>query len=120
MIFSVIAINAIHIALQTVESISVPYSTIFYVIDNIIMGIFICEILLKWYSGFKIFWKDWWNILDFIVILVLHVSKKEIFLKKKNHKFDFIYFIASWVHGLHSSATLGCYEFCGLFAPFEA
>lgn len=38
------------------------------------MGIFIGEIVLKWYSGFVIFWKDYWNILDFSVILVLHVS----------------------------------------------
>nr|XP_039265309.1 cation channel sperm-associated protein 4-like isoform X1 [Styela clava] len=73
-IFFVIIINAIHIALQTVESISVPYSFLFYLVDNVIMGIFICEIVLKWYSGFAIFWKDYWNILDFGVILVLHLG----------------------------------------------
>uniref|UniRef100_H2Y0F0 Ion transport domain-containing protein n=3 Tax=Ciona intestinalis TaxID=7719 RepID=H2Y0F0_CIOIN len=74
MIFVVIGINAFHIALQTVETIAIPYSYIFFFVDNLIMGIFICEIVLKWYSGFVIFWKDYWNLLDFIVIFVLHLG----------------------------------------------
>jgi len=75
LIFFVIAINALHIALQTVNSLSVSYSQVFHVVDNLIMGIFTCEIVLKWYSGFVIFWKDPWNVLDFFVIFVLHVRK---------------------------------------------
>ena len=72
-IFTVITLNALHVALQTIESVAIPYSKIFYFVDHIIIGVFVCEIVLKWYSNFTLFWKDPWNVLDFIIVFILHV-----------------------------------------------
>ena len=70
----VIVLNALDIVIQTINSISVRHSYVFFVIDNIILGMFVCEIVLKWYSNFVAFWKNPWNVLDFVIVFALHVS----------------------------------------------
>jgi len=35
------------------------------------MTIFVCEILVKWYHGFFMFWKMGWNVLDFFIVVAL-------------------------------------------------
>ncbi|XP_032158519.1 cation channel sperm-associated protein 4 isoform X5 [Mustela erminea] len=44
---------------------------LFSTIDDIVLTILICEVLLGWLNGFWIFWKDGWNILNFLIIFTL-------------------------------------------------
>ncbi|XP_054959700.1 cation channel sperm-associated protein 4 isoform X3 [Pan paniscus] len=39
--------------------------------DDIVLTILLCEVLLGWLNGFWIFWKDGWNILNFIIVFIL-------------------------------------------------
>ncbi|XP_054959702.1 cation channel sperm-associated protein 4 isoform X4 [Pan paniscus] len=44
---------------------------LFSTIDDIVLTILLCEVLLGWLNGFWIFWKDGWNILNFIIVFIL-------------------------------------------------
>ncbi|OWK12812.1 hypothetical protein Celaphus_00014816, partial [Cervus elaphus hippelaphus] len=44
---------------------------LFSTIDDIVLTTLICELLLGWLNGFWIFWKDGWNILNFLIIFIL-------------------------------------------------
>jgi cation channel sperm-associated protein 4 len=39
----------------------------FALLDNVFLGIFIMEILLKWYCNFWDYWRSGWNILDILI-----------------------------------------------------
>ena len=41
----------------------------FTVLDQIFVGIFLMEILLKWYYGFFSFWKSGWNVFDCVLVV---------------------------------------------------
>ncbi len=79
-IFGLIIVNSMLIGLQTDENLSVDYRFLFSIFDQVVMATFICEILLKWYYGFWIFWKVGWNILDFIIIAALILGPQLTFL----------------------------------------
>ena len=53
------------------------YSIAFNVFDQAVLAIFTCELLLKWYYGFWIFWKVGWNILDFIIVGALLLGPRK-------------------------------------------
>ncbi|KAM6181771.1 cation channel sperm-associated protein 4-like [Erethizon dorsatum] len=63
--------NAITIALRTNSFLDQKHYELFSVIDNIVLTTLICEVLLRWLSGFWIFWKDGWNILNFFIVCML-------------------------------------------------
>jgi len=44
---------------------------LFDVIDEIILGVYAAEILLKWYCSFTLFWKCGWNIFDLFIVVVM-------------------------------------------------
>ncbi|XP_051892684.1 cation channel sperm-associated protein 4-like [Pristis pectinata] len=76
--------SCVSISCQTDPAILQKYSTIFVTFEQVVVTIFLWEMLLKWYYGFWIFWKDGWNIADFIVTSTLFVgstlsSSNEIF-----------------------------------------
>ncbi|XP_057298364.1 cation channel sperm-associated protein 4-like [Hydractinia symbiolongicarpus] len=73
-ILSFIITNSILIAVQTNRKLEREYNHIFKAMDQCIMTIFVCEIVLKWYHGFRNFWKQGWNILDFCIVLSLLVG----------------------------------------------
>uniref|UniRef100_A0A2K6EYF2 Cation channel sperm associated 4 n=1 Tax=Propithecus coquereli TaxID=379532 RepID=A0A2K6EYF2_PROCO len=66
-----LVINAITIALRTNSSLHQKHYELFSTIDDIVLTILICEVLLGWLNGFWIFWKDGWNILNFLIIFIL-------------------------------------------------
>uniref|UniRef100_A0A8C0ZVY7 Ion transport domain-containing protein n=1 Tax=Castor canadensis TaxID=51338 RepID=A0A8C0ZVY7_CASCN len=66
-----LVINAITIALRTNSYFAQKHYELFSTIDDIVLTILICEVLLGWLNGFWIFWKDGWNILNFIIVFVL-------------------------------------------------
>ena len=41
-------------------------------IDAFTVIVFSVEILLKWIDNFFMFWKDYWNVFDLIVTLLVH------------------------------------------------
>ncbi|XP_006159497.1 cation channel sperm-associated protein 4 [Tupaia chinensis] len=63
--------NAITIALRTNFVLDQQHYELFSTIDDIVLTILICEVLLGWLNGFWIFWKDGWNILNFFIIFTL-------------------------------------------------
>eukprot|EP00058_Branchiostoma_floridae_P023510 XP_002609000.1 hypothetical protein BRAFLDRAFT_124008 [Branchiostoma floridae] len=70
-VFGLIIVNSVLIAMQTDEQLSIDYAALFSIFDQFVLTIFMWEILLKWYYGFVVFWKESWNILDFVIILAL-------------------------------------------------
>ncbi|XP_010629364.1 cation channel sperm-associated protein 4 isoform X1 [Fukomys damarensis] len=63
--------NAITIALRTNSFLDQKHYEFFSVIDDIVLTTLICEVLLRWLSGFWIFWKDGWNVLNFFIVCML-------------------------------------------------
>ena len=73
LIIGVIILAGILVGLETYESIVDRYGSIINVLDKIILGIFIVEIVIKMGAhGNKPldYFKDPWNIFDFIIVLV--------------------------------------------------
>ncbi|XP_068934913.1 cation channel sperm-associated protein 4 [Petaurus breviceps papuanus] len=66
--------NAITIAARTNTYLGQQYYALFSAIDDIVLTILLCEVLLGWFNGFWIFWKDGWNILNFVIVLMLVLS----------------------------------------------
>ncbi|XP_078186920.1 cation channel sperm-associated protein 4 isoform X2 [Callithrix jacchus] len=66
-----LVVNAITIALRTNSYLDQKHYELFSTIDDIVLTILICEVLLGWLNGFWIFWKDGWNILNFIIVFEL-------------------------------------------------
>ncbi|XP_028615799.1 cation channel sperm-associated protein 4 isoform X1 [Grammomys surdaster] len=66
--------NAITIALRTNSYLGQKHYELFSTIDDIVLTILICEVLLGWLNGFWIFWKDGWNILNFAIVFILFLG----------------------------------------------
>ncbi|KAL8220733.1 UNVERIFIED_CONTAM: hypothetical protein K2H54_053555 [Gekko kuhli] len=50
--------NAVNIALRTEPTLEEKYFGFFSAIDTIVLAFLICEVLLNWYYGFSLYWKD--------------------------------------------------------------
>ncbi|XP_055466968.1 cation channel sperm-associated protein 4 [Psammomys obesus] len=74
-------INAITIAMRTNAYLGQKHYELFSTIDDIVLTILMCEVLLGWLNGFWIFWKDGWNILNFLIVLILFMG---FFIKQLN------------------------------------
>jgi voltage-gated sodium channel len=61
-------LNAIVIGLQTYPSIYSVYETLFDRFDLIFLGIFTIEVILKVIVNKRKYFKDGWNLFDFIVV----------------------------------------------------
>ncbi|XP_037355076.1 cation channel sperm-associated protein 4 isoform X2 [Talpa occidentalis] len=66
-----LVINAITIALRTNAILHQKHYELFSTIDEIVLTILICEVILSWLNGFWIFWKNGWNILNFLIVFTL-------------------------------------------------
>ncbi|XP_066121222.1 cation channel sperm-associated protein 4 [Saccopteryx bilineata] len=69
-----LVINAFTIALRTNYVLGQKHYELFTTIDDIVLTILICEVLLGWLNGFWIFWKDGWNTLNFVIVFILLLS----------------------------------------------
>uniref|UniRef100_H3BA34 Cation channel sperm associated 4 n=1 Tax=Latimeria chalumnae TaxID=7897 RepID=H3BA34_LATCH len=65
--------NSITIACETTPELAEKYENVLSLFKKIVLVVFMAEIFLKWYYGFEIFWKDGWNVLDFIIVMVLSI-----------------------------------------------
>ncbi|UXX81194.1 ion transporter [Reichenbachiella carrageenanivorans] len=69
-IVSLIVLNSITIGMETSKSWMNSYGAIFEQVDEIILGIFVLEVVLKIYAfGFR-FFKSAWNIFDFLIVAI--------------------------------------------------
>ena len=64
----VILLNSLVIALSTIAELYKYNADVFTQFNQVFIGIFVMEILFKWYYGFKDFWTSGWNILDLILV----------------------------------------------------
>ena len=68
-IMIIVIVNSIIIGIQTVD-LPEPIATIFTIIDNVCLGIYIVEACLKIYAYHGSYFKDGWNIFDFAIIVL--------------------------------------------------
>ncbi|XP_051712801.1 cation channel sperm-associated protein 4 isoform X2 [Oryctolagus cuniculus] len=66
-----LVVNGITIALRTNSTLDQKHYELFSTIDDVVLTILFCEVLLGWFNGFWIFWKDGWNILNFLIVFIL-------------------------------------------------
>lgn len=69
-IVSLIVLNSISIGMETSRSWMSSYGSYFDFVDNVILMIFVAEILLKLYAFGLRFFKDAWNLFDFTIVAV--------------------------------------------------
>ncbi|XP_053122783.1 cation channel sperm-associated protein 4 isoform X2 [Hemicordylus capensis] len=69
-----VVFNAITIGLQTDPTIQEANFTWFAVVDTIVLSFLLCEVLLNWYHGFGLYWKDGWNFFNFLIVLLLYMA----------------------------------------------
>ncbi|KAG9396286.1 Cation Channel Sperm Associated 4 CatSper4 [Carpediemonas membranifera] len=64
----IIVLNSIQAGVQTSTIMEQQFGSILSGMDNVFLTIFVIELLLKWYAGFRAFWTSSWNIFDFLVV----------------------------------------------------
>ncbi|WP_171208218.1 MULTISPECIES: ion transporter [unclassified Ruegeria] len=67
-ILGVIIFNAITLGLSTSPSIQANLGHVLRVIDTLVLGVFVAELLLKFYAYRLDFFKNAWNIFDLVVV----------------------------------------------------
>ena len=67
-IMLVIFLSSVFVGLQVDPEWTLQNATLVGIAEAVFLGIFIMEILVKWYYGFINFWKSAWNIFDFVLV----------------------------------------------------
>jgi voltage-gated sodium channel len=78
-IMALIIFNAITLGLETSHSIMARWGTALHVIDQVILGIFVIELAARIIAVRGPFFRDGWNIFDFIVIAISLAPATEAF-----------------------------------------
>ena len=68
-----IFLNAITIAMET-TSLSEKIPTFFTAVDNIFLGIYLMEFVMKIYAEPLAYWKNYYNLFDFSVLVISSVQ----------------------------------------------
>jgi len=69
-IVTLIVINAITLGLETSSMVMQHAGGVIKTLDTIILSLFVIEIALRFYAHGLAFWRDGWNVFDFIVVAV--------------------------------------------------
>lgn len=69
-IIGLILVNWITMGLETSKSIMQSFWSILLMFDKIVIAIFTIEAILKIYVYKKSYFKNWWNIFDFLIVIV--------------------------------------------------
>lgn len=74
-IMTLILINAIIVGLETYPSLHEQFHDVFYAADRILLWLFTLEILVRMFAArpFHSYFKDSWNIFDFVIVLSSHL-----------------------------------------------
>jgi voltage-gated sodium channel len=67
-ILGVIVFNAVCLGLDTDGEFHARWGPVLAAIDTMVTAIFVCEIALKLYADRSAFWKDGWNVFDFVIV----------------------------------------------------
>jgi len=67
-IVALILINAVTLGLETSKSAMAAYGGLLHALDRIILTVFVLEILLKLYATGLRFFRESWNVFDFLVV----------------------------------------------------
>jgi voltage-gated sodium channel len=67
-IMALIVFNAVTLGLETSQAITAQYGELLHVIDRVILGVFVAELAARIAVQRTAFFRDGWNIFDFIVI----------------------------------------------------
>ncbi|WP_343079621.1 ion transporter [Ostreiculturibacter nitratireducens] len=69
-ILAVIVFNAVTLGLSTSDFVSLHTGGFLRLVDRVVLGIFVTELLLKFFAYRLSFFRDPWNIFDFVVVSV--------------------------------------------------
>jgi len=58
------------------------YEEMFDVINELILGVYLADILIKWYCNFTLFWKNGWNMFDVGVVVLMLTGVGKIYTSK--------------------------------------
>jgi len=64
----IILSNAVLIGLRADDATERRFRPLFNTVDAAVLAIFVAEMLLKFYASFVLYFHDWWNVLDFVII----------------------------------------------------
>lgn len=78
-IIGLIIFNAITLGLETSQSITNQLGPSLHILDQVILGVFVIEILLKLYAYRVRFFNDPWNVFDFLIIAISLMPTSGIF-----------------------------------------
>ena len=79
-ILSLICIDAVALGFMTSEITNVFFDHVLFVLDRLCMAIFIMEMLMKIYAYGKGFFKNGWNIFDFVIVAISSVPFASYFI----------------------------------------
>jgi voltage-gated sodium channel len=64
----VIVANAVTLGLETSKPVMANFGTLLHVADRVMLGIFVVELALRLYAYGATFFRDSWNVFDFVVV----------------------------------------------------
>lgn len=67
-IIALILLNAFTLGLETNDALRRDYAEILHIIDSAILGVFVIELLLKFYAYRSQFFRSGWNIFDLLIV----------------------------------------------------
>jgi voltage-gated sodium channel len=67
-IIALIVVNALILGLETSESVTARYGALLTRIDQVILAVFVLEILVKFYANGLRFFRQSWNVFDLLVV----------------------------------------------------
>ena len=79
-IMSIILADALVLGLMTSDWVSFRFDTGLFLLDRLFMGIFIVEMLMKIYAEGRSFFKNSWNVFDFVIVAVSSVPFASAFI----------------------------------------
>jgi voltage-gated sodium channel len=78
-IIGIILFNAVTIGFETDKTLMQNYAELFNTFDDIVLGIFIVEIILKLYAYGLRFFLDPWNLFDFLIVSIAALPSAGVF-----------------------------------------
>lgn len=78
-VMALIVINAITLGLETSDVVMARWGTILNLIDRFVLGVFVLELLARFIVQRRNFFKDGWNIFDFVVVGIALAPATEAF-----------------------------------------
>jgi voltage-gated sodium channel len=66
----VIVVNAVTLGLETSRSVMSGFGGLLHAVDHVILGIFVLELVLRLYAHGWRFFRDPWNVFDFVIVAI--------------------------------------------------